>query len=111
MALNHSSSIGPVKFAKIDAASSGNNTLVAAVTGKKIRVLNYVLIAGGTVTATFQSGAGGTALTGAMPFVANGGVAPGLDETGHFETAAGSLLNLSLNGAVQVSGHLKYQEV
>ncbi len=28
-----------IKRAKIDAASSGDNTLVAAVTGKKIRVL------------------------------------------------------------------------
>jgi hypothetical protein len=97
-----------VLFASVSASSSGNNTLVAATAGSKIRVLNVVLIAASAVTVAFQSGAGGTALTGTMSLAANGGFAPGYDPHGHFETAAGSLLNLSLGSAVQVSGWIKY---
>ncbi len=103
-------------FAKIDAASSGDNTLVTGVAGYKIRVVGYTLVAAGTTTVAFQSGAGGTALTGAMPLVANTGVsaatgAPegeGGSNNGLFETASGALLNLRLSQAIQVSGHLSY---
>ncbi len=94
--------------AVIDNATSGNNTIVAAVTGYKIRVHNLVLVASGTTTVRFQSGAGGTSLTGDMALVANVGFAPGFDPTGHFETAASALLNISLSAAVSVDGWLTY---
>ena len=61
-----------VKFAKIAASSNGNNTLVTAVTGTKIRVLAYNLSAAGAVNAKFQSAAGGTDLTGLKYFAAAG---------------------------------------
>jgi hypothetical protein len=99
------------KYAVISAGSSGDNTVVAAVTGKKIRVLAYALVAAGAVTVRFESGASGTALTGVMSLAANGGLAVGLNELGHFETAAGVLLNMELGGVVQVSGALSYIEV
>lgn len=98
------------KFVSVSASSSGNNTIVAAVTGKKIRVLSYVLVSTTSVTAKFQSGASGTDLTGAMPLGANGVVSASPDQ-GHFETVAGQLLNLSLGSAVAVSGHITYIEV
>lgn len=101
----------PVKYAVINAAGAGNNTLVAAVTGKKIRVLAFAMVSGGIVTATFQTAAGGTALTGAIPMAANTQVTAPYSPDGHFETAASALLNLSLGGAVQVSGWLVYQEI
>lgn len=97
-----------VKYAAISGAASGNNTLVAAVAGKKIRVYNIVLISAGTMTVKFQSAAGGTDLTGAMTVAAGTGFAPGFDPTGHFETVAGELLNLVLSGATQASGWMKY---
>ena len=99
------------KFVAISAATSGNNTLLAAVSGKKIRVLSYTLVCTSAVTAKFQSGAGGTDLTGAMPFGANGGVSVPFNPVGHFETGSAVLLNLVLGSAVQVSGHLCYVEV
>ena len=47
-----------------------------------------------------------------MSLAANGGLAPTGDPTCPlFETAAGELLNLNLGGAVQVSGHVTYQEI
>ena len=100
-----------VKYAVIDNATAGDNSIVAAVDGKKIRVLSYALVAAAAVTVRFESGAGGTALTGQMSFAANGGVSCPFNEGGWFETAAGAALNLELGGAVSVDGHLSYIEV
>lgn len=105
-------SVGSVpKYAKIAASASGDNTLVAAVPGKKIRVIDYAFMAAGTVNAKFQSGASGTDLTGLFYMVANTGAAPGEAKYGYFETAAGALLNLNLSTNVAVGGHLTYIEV
>lgn len=101
-----------VKYAVIDHAASGDNTVVAAVTGKKIRVVFLHLIAAGAVTIRWESGASGTALTGQMNLPANGGMALDFNPCGWFaETAAGSLLNLELSAAVSVDGSLGYIEV
>ena len=100
-----------IKYAIIDKAGSGDNTLVSAVTGKKIRVLSYALVAAGAVTVRFESGASGTALTGQMTLAANGGISCAFNPGGWFETAADALLNLELGGAVSVDGHLSYIEV
>lgn len=100
-----------VKYAVIDAATSGDNTVVAAVTGKQIRVLSCWLVSAGTVTARFESGAGGTALTGQATLAVNTGFVLPYNQAGWFETAAGSLLNLELSGAVSVDGSLSYVEV
>lgn len=98
------------KFSVIDVAALGDNTIVAAVAGK-IRVLSFFLIAAGTVTVRFESGASGTALTGQMQLVAQKEVFAGFSPVGHFETAAGVLLNLELSAAVSVDGWLVYVEV
>jgi len=96
-------------FVSISAASSGDNTLVAAAgASNKIRVLSYTLIATGAVAVAFESGASGTALTGDMSIAATGGITCAFSPVGHFETAANTLLNLELSAAVQVSGHLTY---
>lgn len=95
-------------FAVIDAASSGDNTIVAAISGQKIRVLSYTLLCNAATLVRFESGAGGTALTGQMSFDATGGVSVPFSPVGHFETASGSLLNLELSAANQVSGHITY---
>ena len=100
-----------VKYAKIDAATSGNNTIVAAVSGKKIRVLSLFYLASGTVTCTWQTAAGGTALTGGLQHTAQTGAVLPFNEDGWFETVAGDLLNLSLNSATSVDGALSYIEV
>ena len=96
------------QFALIDTAASGNTTLVAAVAGKKIRVTAFLAVGAGAVNIAFQSGAGGTALTGAMPLATSSVVAAPDNPSGWFETAAGALLNLNLSAAVGVRGCLKY---
>lgn len=99
------------KFAVINAATSGNNTLVAAVTAKKIRVVQFSLVLGAATTVRFESGADGTALTGLMEFAANSGISPGYCPIGFFETAANTLLNLELSAANNADGWLVYVEV
>ena len=100
-----------LKYAVIDNATSGDNTIVAAVAARKIRVHQCFLIAAAAVTIRFESGAGGTALTGQMNVAANGGFVMQYSEAGWFETAVNTLLNLELSGAVSVDGVLAYTEV
>jgi hypothetical protein len=59
----------------------------------------------------FESGAGGTALTGQMILAANGGFVLPFSPIGWFETAANTLLNLELAGATTVDGNLMYTVV
>ena len=96
-------------FAAISGATNGDNTLVAAAgSGNKIRVTSLYLVAAGTTTVRFESGAGGTALSGVMSLVANTGLVLPHNPNGWFETSANTLLNMELNAAVQVSGGLSY---
>ena len=99
------------KFAVIDAATSGDNTLLAAVASKKIRVLSLYVVAAGTVNVRFESGAGGTALSGQMNLVVNTGFVLPFNPIGWFETASNTLLNLELSAAVSVDGGFTYVEV
>lgn len=99
------------KFAKIDCATSGDNTILAAVSAKKIRVLSYLINSAGAVNAKFQSGASGTDLMGAAAIVANSNLSASFSPVGHFETAVTTLLNLNLSAAIQISGHIAYVEV
>lgn len=100
-----------IMFAVINASSSGNNTLVAADTiGRKIKVLSYTFVAGGTVNVTFKS-SGGTALSGAMPFILNSGaVAPPSSpaQGPYMQTLANEGLVMNLDSAIAVTGHMSY---
>lgn len=102
--------------AQISVASSGDNTVVAAgAAGTTIQVHGYVLVAAGAVTARWAAGTGtGTPLSGAMSLITGVPlVVPycdlGAGRVTHWITVpAATLLNLSLGGAVQVSGHIIY---
>ena len=100
-------------YAAISATASGDNTIVAAVGTRKIRVLNYTVASAGTVTAKWKSGS--TDLSGAMPLVASsvvsaaGGSHNANGPEGVLETAGGEALILNLSGAVAVGGHIRYE--
>ncbi len=100
-----------VKYAAIDAATSGNNTIVAAVSGKKIRVLAVYFNTAAAVTTRFESDASGTALTGQNVWAGNDGIALSYSPVGWFETVEGELLNLELSAAISVDGAIVYIEV
>ena len=97
---------GPI-YERINVGTSGDSTIVTAVTGKKIRVLSFVLGAAAAVTARMESGAGGDALTGRIALTDS--LIWQIDCThGCFETNAGETLNLESGGAVDIDGHLTY---
>jgi len=109
----------------IDTASSGANTLVdisARVAAKmsglsdfvkekmRVYILSYQLVSAGAVTAKFVSGS--TDMTGAMSLITGTpvGMCSGGCEQGKALIVCGvnEDLVLTLGGAVQVSGHIKY---
>ena len=95
-------------FALISAASSPDNTIIAAVTGKRARVIGIHMVAAGAVVARFESVAGGTALTGVMSMI-TGVPFTAYNPLGLFEQdVVNELLNMELNAAVQVSGWLTF---
>lgn len=111
LTLNDGTQLTP-KFAKVQLSASGE--LVAAVTGKKIRVLQYKLMANGAVNTKFQGDSGGTPvdLTGLSYFAAAGsGESVGFSPVGLFETASGKNLYLNLSASTAVGGFITYVEV
>lgn len=100
--------VSEVQYLAIAVAAT-DNTLVAAVAAKKIRVVSLFMVAsGGANNARFESGTGGTALTGVMNLAANGQLPLPFNPAGWFETAVNTLLNLELSAATAVGGVLGY---
>jgi hypothetical protein len=101
-----------VLTAVISATADGANTVVAAVTGKKIRVLGYVLNVNAAGTVQWKTAASAN-LSGLMEFVDGGGlVVPCCDPTGEvfwFETVAGEALTITTAAGVDALGHIVYQ--
>lgn len=101
-----------VQYAAVAASTGGDNTLVLAVTAKKIRVIALALVAsGGANTVRLESDASGTAMTGQMDIVDNGQLVLQYNPAGWCETAAGKLLNLELSAGTSVAGVLAYVTV
>lgn len=101
------------KSVALSATSDGNNTVVAAITGKKIRVKGYVLNVNAAGTVQWKSGTS-TALSGAMELVDGGGVsAPlaGPKDGFWFETASGEALVITTAAGVDALGHVAYEIV
>ncbi len=102
--------------AVITAASNGDNTAVAGVTGYAIRVISFVLTFSAAVNAKFTDGAGGTALTGLLYGIGTGPqpivcTAPSGLARGQFQTTTGNALVLNLSGATAVGGFIVYETI
>lgn len=107
--MKHISRRGEMKSAVVNVATAATHAIVAAVTGKKIVIHRMFLVAGGEVAVTPKDGT--TAYTGAMTLIK--GVPLVIDDaTGFcpFEGTAATAFNLTLGGAVQVSGRVWYTE-
>ena len=101
-----------VKTAFLNATDIGNTQVVAAVSGKKIRVLDYVLSNGGgsSINVNFQSAT--TAISSTKTLAATGGgMSVGAPAGFYFETAVGEALNLNLSAAGTVGLDITYVEV
>jgi len=92
----------PIKFACAAQESAGNTTVVAAVSGHKIRVLGWVVAragAGSHHLASYDGGFGYTAITGKNAMTMTATEVVPLSPTGWCETAAGEALALRTEDA------------
>ena len=97
-----------LSFAKIDTASSGDNTIVTGVAGTKLVVYSIVAIVGAANNLIWKSGS--TTIIGSCELAANGGYH--LESlVGVCETADGENLIINLSGAVQTGGTVTYSSV
>lgn len=99
--------VRPLAFS---ADSSGNNLLIPGITGIVLIVFQYSFVCAGAVTVSWES-SGGTVISGAQAYAANGGIERVWRDHGCFRTLKGEGLVLDLSGAVQVGGDLMYGEI
>ena len=97
-------------FARVNADSDGDNTIVAAVTGMRIRVISYTLTATAVGIATVKSASTalaelsvGTVTTAPIPISFAGSAIAAA-----FQTAVGEALVFNTQVAQDVNGHLAY---
>lgn len=95
------------KTAVINHGASGDNTIVAVVATKRIKVYSIVFNVTGTVSAKWRSDV--TDLTGDMDFQAREGfTGMVLPPAFLLATVAGEALVLNLSGAIAVNGWVAY---
>lgn len=99
-----------IKFARVNADADSDNTIVPAVSGRKLRVLGYQLIASAAGIATVKSAANVLAElqvpAGLDPIAYAGG-----HDAPAFETGANEALIINTQVGQDVNGHLTYVEV
>jgi hypothetical protein len=88
----------------VTTAASG--ALVAAVTGMRIRVHGFAVIAAGVVSVNLESGT--TDISGVFPLAANGGFVLPFSEVGWADTAPGEALNVTISAAVSCGMQVIY---
>ena len=100
-------------FANI-AAGTTDGAIVAAVTGKRILVLLFRVMAGGTATTftfTTKPGGAGSAISETYPCGINGGQAGSYSPVGHFRTDTGEGLSGTTGAGATVAVGVVYVEV
>jgi len=111
LSLGATGSTATPKFKALTATALGTTTVVASVSAKKIRVVQWIATTVAATNFKWQSHEG-TDLTGLFYSAGLGGGAGGaFNPVGHFETASGSALDINLSVATAVGGSLVYIEV
>ena len=87
-------------------ASSGDNSLVAAVAGARYRVLSVAVVSTLANSIKFRSGT--TDISGTFPLAANGGFVMPFNEHGWFETAVGEALQINMTVATSTGVQIQY---
>src|SRR3990167_5671514 len=93
-------------FASISFATSGAQTIATSVAAASIRVLQWNAVCASTTSLQWRSGT--SALTGLMPFAANGGISVPFSPVGLFQATSGSSLVLFSESASSVGGSIVY---
>lgn len=97
----------------INQVASGDNSTLAAVTSKKLRLLSLAVTAAGTVSLTLGSDLAGSfvAKSGAMLLVANELFILPLNDAGWFDTDAGKAANFFTSAGISIQGVAKFQVI
>lgn len=102
------SQIQQFNTAALSFSSSGDNTAIAAATGKTIKVWKIAFTVAGAVNVTFKDGAS-TSLSGAYVLTANGSnFVLDYDGSPWFVTQPGNAFIINLSGAVALTGQVWY---
>ena len=97
-----------IQSAAITVATLGDNTIVNAVTGRKIKVIAYTMQGTGTVNVKWKNGVS-TDFSGAFNLQAREGISASINSPDFlFATVKGSALILNLSTATTVVGHVTY---
>ena len=92
--------------ADITETTTGDRTIVAAVSGKKIKVLGYVV--SGDAAGAFTWKSGSTAISGAMEALSGVGIHVPATSWGAVTTAEGEALVLNIEAGTVIGGHVTY---
>lgn len=98
-------------FAQLTQGSSGDTSVIAAVSSKHIRVLSIMAVAAAAVNIFFRDGAAGTQLSGTAYLAANGGFVLPFNPVGWFQTSVTTALYVNLSGAQNVGITVVYVAV
>src|SRR6266576_3432279 len=92
--------------APINASSSGNNTIIPAVSGVGYKIWKLWLISAGTVNVTYFDGA--NALSGPVGLFLSSQQFLPYDGTAYVSTSLGNAFIINLSAPIQVSGTCYY---
>lgn len=99
--------------APVDFNTAATQTLVAAVPGKRILLLQYTLVNGVATGQSVQFKSGSNNLSGVMqlPAAVGGMLATngGSEQTAVFMTDPGAALSMVMSAATQVGGHVAFR--
>jgi len=93
----------------IDFTATGDNTIVAAVAGKAVRVYRIFFVLSAASDIVFKKGA--TALTGVIEMKEGGSVTLDFQDQPWFTTELGEAFVINQSGTAQVSGRLYYTQI
>ncbi len=100
---------GQLQSAAISFSGSGANVVIAAISGKVVRVYRLFLVVGGATNLTMQD-TSASAFSGALPMTANGAITLDFESEPWFTTAAGNGFAMNSSSGVQVSGTVYYTQ-
>jgi hypothetical protein len=99
-----------VKRAEINATASGDTQVVAAVSGKQIRIVSVTFACSAAVAVSWKSAS--TTIVNAMSFAANGGMTEVWAPHGYFaQGGTNEVLYINLSATATVRGVINYVEV
>jgi len=101
--------VTPVKSVIANPSTATTTSLVAAVAGKKYRVVGMTIVT--TLANNVNLESGTTDITAVFPLGANGGLVLPYNEHGWCETAANAALQVTTSAATACGVHVLYVEI